>query len=143
VGERSIAWAEYHARSDAISFYKFDPVKLTRFYGDPISGKPLLRRVRLQEMLTTRTYWRYRLRFMRLHYQFVMANERRSTYDYFMMVCGPIPFARSVLAPTGPVELIASDGALIDSLAPVPLMPLGAADDGRPPDGPCHDTHSQ
>jgi pimeloyl-ACP methyl ester carboxylesterase len=143
LGERSIAWAEYHARSDAISFYKFDPVKLTRFYGDPISGKPLLRRVRLQEMLTTRTYWRYRLRFMRLHYQFVMANERRSTYDYFMMVCGPIPFARSVLAPTGPVELIASDGALIDSLAPVPLMPLGAADDGRPPDGPCHDTHSR
>jgi pimeloyl-ACP methyl ester carboxylesterase len=142
-GANSIAWAEYHARSDAISFYKFDPVTLRRFYGDPRSGKPLLRRVRLQEMLTTRTYWRYRLRFMRLHYQFVMANERRSTYDYFMMVCGPIPFARSVLAPTGPVELIASDGALIDSLAPVPLMPLGAADDGRPPDGPCHDTHSR
>ena len=107
VRERSIAWAEYHARSDAISFYKFDPVKLTRFYGDPISGKPLLRRVWLQQMLTRRTYWRYRLRFMRLHYQFVMANERRSTYDYFMMVCGPIPFSRSVLAPTGPVELIA------------------------------------
>jgi pimeloyl-ACP methyl ester carboxylesterase len=143
VRERSIAWAEYHARSDAISFYKFDPVKLTRFYGDPISGKPLLRRVRLQQMLTRRTYWRYRLRFMRLHYQFVMANERRSTYDYFMMVCGPIPFSRSVLTPTGPVELIASDGALIDSLAPVPLMPLGAADDGRPPDGPCHDTQSR
>ena len=45
VRERSIAWAEYHARSDAISFYKFDPVKLARFYGDPISGKPLLRRL--------------------------------------------------------------------------------------------------
>jgi pimeloyl-ACP methyl ester carboxylesterase len=144
VGERSIAWAEYHARSDAISFYKFDPVTLTRFYGDPISGKPLLRRVWLQQMLTTRTYWRYRLRFMRLHYQFVMANERRSTYDYFMMVCGPIPFARLVLAPTGPVELIASDGALIDPVAPIPLMPLGAADDDRAlPGGPCHDTQSR
>jgi hypothetical protein len=40
-------------------------------------------------MLERSTYWRFRLRFMRLHYQFIMANERRTTYDYFMMVCGP------------------------------------------------------
>ena len=114
VREASIAWAEYHARSDAISFYKFDPVNLSRFYGDPISGKPLLRRVWLHHMLKTRTYWRNRLRFMRLHYQFVMANERRANYDYFMMICGPVPFASSVIAPTGPIEFIASDGALIE-----------------------------
>src|SRR5262249_35259328 len=62
VAAPSIAWAEYHARSDAISFYKFDPVKLSRFYGDPMRGKPLMRRVWLQQMLSRRTYWRYRLR---------------------------------------------------------------------------------
>jgi Alpha/beta hydrolase family len=140
VAEPSIAWAEYHARSDAISFYKFDPVSLSRFYGDPRRGKPLMRRVWLQQMLTRRTYWRYRLRFMRLHYQFVMANERRSTYDYFMMVCGPIPFSGAVLAATGPVELIASDGALVDPTAPVPVMPAGAGAAAAPPDRPCHDT---
>lgn len=140
VAEPSIAWAEYHARSDAISFYKFDPVNLSRFYGDPRRGKPLMRRVWLQQMLTRRTYWRYRLRFMRLHYQFVMANERRSTYDYFMMVCGPIPFSGSVLAATGPVELIASDGALIDPAAPAPVMPHAAGARAAPPDRPCHDT---
>ena len=123
VKETSIAWAEYHARSDAISFYKFDPVSLTRFYGDPIRGKPLMRRVRLQHMLERSTYWRFRLRFMRLHYQFIMANERRTTYDYFMMVCGPVPFARMVLAPAGAAELIAPDGSLLDVDAPVPAMP--------------------
>ena len=139
--DTSIAWAEYHARSDAISFYKFDPVTLTRFYGDPIRGKPLLRRVRLQHMLTRRTYWRYRLRFMRLHYQFVMANELRSTYDYFMMVCGPIPFARSVLAPAGPAELIAPDGALIDPTAPAPVMPLAAGAGTPRPDGAGREKH--
>ena len=68
-------------------------------------------------MLTPRTYWRIRAKFLRVHHQFVMANERRSTYDYFMLVCGPIPFARCTLAPTGPVELIASDGAFIDQPA--------------------------
>jgi pimeloyl-ACP methyl ester carboxylesterase len=125
--ESSVAWAEYHARSDAISFYKFDPVTLSRFYGDPVRGKPLLRRVWIQQMLTPRTYWRNRLKFMRLHYQFVMANEYRSTYDYFMMACGPIPFARSALAPTGPVELIGSDGTFLDPLAPVPVMPPAVA----------------
>jgi pimeloyl-ACP methyl ester carboxylesterase len=114
VAERSIAWAEYQARSDLISFYKFDPVKLARFYGDPRRGKPFMRRVWIQDMLTPRTYWRIRPRFMRVHHQFVMANERRSTYDYFMMVCGPIPFARCTLAPTGPVELISSDGTFLD-----------------------------
>ena len=117
VAEPAIAWAEYQARSDLISFYKFDPVKLARFYGDPRRGKPLMRRVWIQDMLTPRTYWRIRLKFMRMHHQFVMANERRSTYDYYMMVCGPIPFARSTMAPTGPVELIASDGAFLDEPA--------------------------
>jgi hypothetical protein len=71
-------------------------------------------------MLTPRTYWRIRFKFMRMHHQFVMANERRSAYDFFMLVCGPIPFARFTLAATGPVELIAADGALIDP----PLLPL-------------------
>ena len=123
VSEPSIAWAEYHARADAISFYKFHPVTLSRFYGDQMTGKPVCRRVRLHLMLRLRTYLRYRLRFMRLHYQFVMANERRTAYDYFMMVCGPIPFARSVLTSKGPAELIAADGALIDPAAPVPAMP--------------------
>ena len=123
INERSIAWAEYHARSDAISFYKFDPVRLTRFYGDNVSGKPVFRRVYLQSMLEPKTYWRNRLRFMRLHYQFLMANERRTTYDYFMMVCGPLPFSRTVLAARGPAELIAVDGSVIDPDAPVPLMP--------------------
>jgi pimeloyl-ACP methyl ester carboxylesterase len=121
--EDSVRWAEYHARSDAISFYKFDPVTLSRFHGDPRCGRPLLRKVRIQDMLTRRSYWRKRLRFMRLHYQFLMANELRSTYDFFMMVCGPIPFARSVLARTGPVEFIAADGAFLGSDRPPPALP--------------------
>src|SRR5262249_29389231 len=119
-GEPSIAWAEYQARGDAISFYKFDPVSRSRFYVDPVCGKPIIRRVQIHDMLTKETYRRFRLRFMRLHYQFVMANERRTTYDYFMMVCGPIPFARSTLNLGGPVELIAPDGALIEPVAPEP-----------------------
>jgi hypothetical protein len=30
------------------------------------------------------------LRVLRLHYQFVSANDIRAVYDYFMMICGPV-----------------------------------------------------
>jgi hypothetical protein len=64
-----------------------------------------------------------------------MANERRAAYDYFMLVCGPAPFARTVLAPRGPDELFAADGALVDPETAAPPMPppLGAAAGGPAP----------
>ena len=34
---------------------------------------------------------RLRYNFFRRHYQLIMANDRRAPYDYFMLVCGPIP----------------------------------------------------
>ncbi len=111
--EPSIAWAEYQARDDIISFYKFDPVALRRITEEGGAGKPLIRRVQIHDMLKSPTFWRRRARFMRLHYQFVMANERRGTYDYFMMVCGPVPFARIIAEPRGPVDAIAADGSYI------------------------------
>jgi hypothetical protein len=80
---------------------------------------------------------------MRLHYQFVMANERRSTYDYFMMVCGPIPFARSTVAPSGPVELIASDGALIDPAVQCAVKSARVRGDAAPADESPHDTQTR
>ena len=48
------------------------------------------------------------------HYQFVMANERRTVYDYFMMMCGSAPFARTIVQPNGPDDLYAADGSLRD-----------------------------
>ena len=39
--------------------------------------------------MTTHTYKRNWFRHMRLHYQFVMGNEKRALYDFFMFVCGP------------------------------------------------------
>jgi hypothetical protein len=120
--EPSIAWAEYQARDDAISFYKFDPVTASHFDNDRVTSKPMIRRVQIHDMLESETFGRCRAKFMRLHYQFVMANERRALYDYYMTVCGPIPFVRSVLAHGGPTDLIAMDGALVDGATPRPAL---------------------
>jgi hypothetical protein len=128
VDESAIAWAEFQARDDTINFYRFDPVTLTGIFDDGAHKKPQIRRVHLHEMLTTATFRRHRWHFMRLHYQFVMANERRSMYDYFMLVCGPLPFATTLAAPRGPAELFAEDGSCVVTGASqkAPVAPRGS-----------------
>jgi hypothetical protein len=132
--EPSLTWAEYQARDDFISFYKFDPVKLARLpppYPPPQAGKgklnrdppslagegrvggcgPVIHRVQIHQMLSAPTLRRLRFNYMRLHYQFVMANERRAAYDYFMLMCGPAPFRRTITQPNGPADLYGADGS--------------------------------
>ena len=94
VAEPSIAWVEYQSRADTISFYRFDPVALKRIAGDRLDGKPVIRRVQIHDMLSPELFARYRRNVLRLHYQSVMANERRAPYDYYLMVCGPVAFSR-------------------------------------------------
>ncbi|HKD25203.1 MAG TPA: hypothetical protein VKC66_04705 [Xanthobacteraceae bacterium] len=128
--EPSLAWAEYQARDDFISFHKFDPVSLTRLDDFKRSDGPVIRRVQIHQMLSAPTLRRLRFRYMRLHYQFVMANELRAAYDYFMMMCGPAPFRRTVTQPNGPADLYGVDGAYAESshcgAAPTPTLPSSA-----------------
>jgi hypothetical protein len=60
-------------------------------------------------------YRRIRLNFFRVHCQFVSGNDRRASYDYFMLTCGPISAKFQTLAPDGAVSMIADDGGLIAS----------------------------
>jgi pimeloyl-ACP methyl ester carboxylesterase len=108
-----LTWVEYQARDDAISFYKFNPVTSRRVDDDEPTGKPLIRRVHMRDMLTPQSYRRYRWRFMRIHYQFVMANERRAVYDYFMLACGPMSTPATARAAEGPDGLYGPDGRLV------------------------------
>jgi hypothetical protein len=109
--EPSIAWVEYQVRSDAISFYKFDPLSLRHVDGDRFDRKPVIRRVQLHQMLERESRLRHRHRVMRVHYQVVMANEQRATYDYLLMVCGPARFARWTMSLEGLLDFVAADGS--------------------------------
>ena len=42
-------------------------------------------------MINAEHYNLWRWQFFRVHFQFVMANERPHPYDFFMIVCGPVP----------------------------------------------------
>jgi hypothetical protein len=115
-----IRWAEYHARDDAISFYRFDPVTLKRVGHERGDGRPNIRRVQMHTMMDPASFKRHRFNFMRMHYQMVMGNDQRSQYDYCMVICGPLPFDE-ITAPDGGVGRFGTDGALLTP--DVPLAP--------------------
>jgi hypothetical protein len=115
-GEWSIRWVEYQARDDAISFYRFDPVTLKRVSRDHRDGRPDIRRVQIHSMMDPVSFRRHRFHFMRMHYQFLMGNDRRSPYDYCMIVCGPLAFD-DITSLSGGLGRFRDDGSLIRQLA--------------------------
>jgi hypothetical protein len=111
--EHSIAWAEVQSRVDIISFYTCNPATLART-AERLSGKPVIRHVQIDQMLTPVSYARHRRRYLRLHYQSVMANERRAPYDYFMMACGPVLFRNWTVSPSGLLDFLRTDGSFCE-----------------------------
>lgn len=109
VAASGLFWVEYQALTDAMNFYKTDPVTALR--AGP-SG-PLIRTVRISRMLDPAYYRRIKRNFFRVHNQFVSGNDRRAPYDYFMIACGPFSLRRLAGRRTGAVDLVAADGSLV------------------------------
>ena len=107
-----IFWGDYQARVDIMNFYNLNPMAWMAL---PPEDGPVIRLVEIGRMLEHAMYRRIRLRFYRLHCQFVSGNDKRASYDYFMLVCGPVSAKSQTLAPDGAVSMIGEDGALIRS----------------------------
>jgi pimeloyl-ACP methyl ester carboxylesterase len=124
----AIFWGDYQARVDLLNFYDSRP--MTEM-GLSIENEAIVRLVEIGRMLDHDMYRRIRLHFFRLHCQFVSGNDRRATYDYFMLICGPVSAKSQTLAPDGAVSMIADDGARIIGAPPVesklPTSPVAAA----------------
>jgi len=112
--EPSITWIDSQSRKDVMNFWDLDPVE---GIGVPVGRErcnPMLWKVRYRDMLSPELYRRIHLNFFRLHYQFIMANDRRAPYDYFMLVCGPVPVAAWAANPRGVLAAFDADARLID-----------------------------
>ncbi|MBR0733380.1 hypothetical protein JQ636_23625 [Bradyrhizobium japonicum] len=125
---RAIFWGDYQALVDPLNFYKSRPMAEM---GLSTENEATVRVVRFSRMLDDEIYRRIRFHFFRLHNQFVSGNDKRTSYDYFMLTCGPISAKSQTLAPDGAVSMIADDGGLIASAAPsegkLPSRPGAAA----------------
>jgi hypothetical protein len=107
-----IFWGDYQARIDLLNFYDCRPMAEM---GLPTENEATIRLVEIGRMLEHAMYRRIRLHFFRLHCQFVSGNDRRTSYDYFMLICGPFSAKSQTLARDGAVSMIGDDGALIIS----------------------------
>lgn len=106
-----IFWGDYQAIADLMNFYKRDPLTAM---GLPARDVPLVRMVRIRHMLDPAIYKHIRYHPLRVHLQFVSGNNLRNTYDYFMLVCGPLSAERQVRG-DGALSAIGADGALVET----------------------------
>ncbi|MEW6768332.1 MAG: hypothetical protein AB1342_09920 [Pseudomonadota bacterium] len=91
--EPAISWTDCQAREDFMNFTDFDPVADVVIECGDRRCNPTVWQIPFQETITPETFKRMRFNYWRKHYHYIMSNERRAGYDYFMFVCGPAPFS--------------------------------------------------
>lgn len=91
---KDLLWADFQARKDVISFFDFDSVDDTEIQLPGPRVNPVVFLVSMRDLFTESYYGGLRRwNVLRIHHQFIMANSRRARYDFFMMICGPLPVA--------------------------------------------------
>ena len=103
-------WGDYQARVDIMNFYGTHPTAAMALRA---GAMPVVRLVEIGRMLEHATYRKMRLRFFRLHCQFISGNDRRAEYDYFMLTCGPLTAECQTRNPDGAQGIIGEDGAVV------------------------------
>jgi pimeloyl-ACP methyl ester carboxylesterase len=87
--EPSLTWIDCQARKDVVNFQDCDMVAGLGVETGSEQRNPLYWNVRFRDVVSAQFYPRLRWNLFRMHYQFIMANDLRTPYDYFMFVCGP------------------------------------------------------
>ena len=94
-----------------MNFFPFDPIKGHDIDVGSNRRNPSIVSVRFRDIIKPEHYNVFRWKFFRVHFQFVMANERPNAYDFFMIVCGPIPLTARVTAPDAALAIATGDPA--------------------------------
>jgi hypothetical protein len=109
--EPSIDWIDCQSRKDVMNFYPFDPIAGHGIDVGAARRNPTIVPIRFREIIKPEHYNLFRWKFFRVHFQFVMANERPHAYDFFMIVCGPIPLRERMACPEAALAIATGDAA--------------------------------
>ena len=109
--EPSIDWIDCQSRKDVMNFYPFDPISGHGIDPGHFRRNPRIVSVRFRDIIKPEHYNVFRWKFFRVHFQFVMANERPHAYDFFMIVCGPIPLSERMAVPDAALAIATGDTA--------------------------------
>ncbi len=90
VAQSNTIWIDAQSLTDPMNFYKSDPIRDL----DIAKGKsPVLMQVRFRHQLCDETYRAIRHDFFRVHRQFVFGVDKRTSYSWHAILCGPQRFA--------------------------------------------------
>jgi pimeloyl-ACP methyl ester carboxylesterase len=109
--EPSIDWIDCQSRKDVMNFYPFDPISGHGIDVGSLRRNPTIVPIRFREIIKPEHYNLFRWKFFRVHFQFVMANELPHAYDFFMIVCGPIPLTERMARPDAALAIATGDDA--------------------------------
>jgi hypothetical protein len=109
--EPSIDWIDCQSRKDVMNFYPFDPIAGHGIDVGDNRRNPKIVSVRFRDIIKPEHYGVFRWKFFRVHFQFVMANERPHAYDFFMIACGPIPLSARMAVPDAALAVAVGDPA--------------------------------
>ena len=109
--EPSITWIDCQSRKDVMNFYPFDPIAGHDIDVGAAKRNPTIVPVRFRDIIKPEHYNLFRWKFFRVHFQFVMANERPHPYDFFMIVCGPVPLMERMAHPEAVLAMATGDAA--------------------------------
>lgn len=83
-----IDWLDVQCLTDSIHFYKAPVVALC---GHPHAPQARIATIRLKHILSAERYKRIKLDFLRVHRQYVLGPDRKSSFDFTLMTAGPLP----------------------------------------------------
>jgi len=109
--EPSVDWIDCQARKDVMNFFQFDPIASHGIDVGTARRNPTIVPVRFREIIDPKRYNLFRWQFFKVHFQFVMANERPHAYDFFMIVCGPVPLRERISLPEAALAIATGDSA--------------------------------
>ncbi len=110
--EPSIDWIDCQSRKDVMNFYPFDPIAGHGIDVGAARRNPTIVPVRFREIIKPEHYNVFRWKFFRVHFQFVMANERPHAYDFFMIACGPISLTDRMALPEAALAMATGDASV-------------------------------
>jgi hypothetical protein len=116
--EPSIDWVDCQSRKDVMNFYPFDPISGHGIDVGAAQRNPKIMIVRFRTIIAPENYVAFRRHLFRVHFQFVMANERPGAYDFFMIVCGPIALSDRVADPAAALDFAKRSAVKIHEWTP-------------------------
>ncbi len=84
-----LVWVDYQAPQDWMNFPGFRPARdLPLGLSEDEVLNPFVRSAKFKEIIDAATYRQIRLRPFRMHFQFLMANDRAGVFDIFALTLG-------------------------------------------------------